>query len=97
MNIAGFDIGIDSGVLIVAELSANHLQDIDLAKQTISAAKRAGADSIKLQTYTPDTITLDVKNEYFRIKHGTRWDGEYLYDLYKGAFSPWECHEELSG
>ena len=80
---------------IIAELSANHGGDIDIARQTIKAAKRAGADAIKLQTYTADTITLNVKNDYFKIKQGTVWDGKYLYDLYKEASLPWSWHKEL--
>ena len=80
---------------IIAELSANHGGDIEVAKETIRAAKRVGADAIKLQTYTADTITLDVKNDYFKISHGTHWDGQYLHDLYKSASLPWEWHKEL--
>ena len=80
---------------IIAELSANHGGDIEIAKETIRAAKRAGADAIKLQTYTADTITLDVKNDYFKIDQGTHWDGQYLYDLYKEASLPWKWHAEL--
>ena len=80
---------------IVAELSANHNGDINVAIETIKAAKRAGADAIKLQTYTADTMTIDCKNEYFIINHGTAWDGEYLYDLYKRAYTPWEWHQKL--
>ncbi|NQY05409.1 MAG: pseudaminic acid synthase [Flavobacteriaceae bacterium] len=80
---------------IIAELSANHQGDIKVAIETIKAAKRAGADAIKLQTYTADTITLDVKNEYFKIDQGTAWDGRYLYDLYQEAYTPWEWHQEL--
>jgi len=80
---------------IIAELSANHGGSIDIAKETILAAKRAGADAIKLQTYTPDTITLDVKAKDFKIDKGTAWDGMYLYDLYKKAYLPWEWHKEL--
>ena len=82
-------------VVLVAELSANHKQDLNLAKETIEAAKEAGADAVKLQTYTPDTITLDCKKEDFFINRGTLWDGEYLYELYKKAYTPWEWHEEL--
>lgn len=80
---------------IIAELSANHGGDINIAKETIRAAKRVGADAIKLQTYTADTITLDVKNDYFKISQGTHWDGQYLHDLYKNASLPWEWHKEL--
>ena len=61
---------------IIAELSANHNGDIKLAIETIRAAKRAGADAIKLQTYTADTLTIDCKNDYFKINHGTAWDGD---------------------
>lgn len=80
---------------IIAELSANHGGDIEIAKETVRAAKRTGADAIKLQTYTADTITLDVKNEHFRINQGTSWDGKYFHDLYKEASLPWEWHAEL--
>ncbi len=81
--------------LIIAELSANHGNKISIAIETIKAAKRAGADAIKLQTYTPETITMDCDNEYFKIKGGTIWDGKTLYDLYKEAYLPWEWHEKL--
>ena len=80
---------------IIAEMSANHGGDIEVAKQTILAAKQSGADAIKLQTYTADSITLNIKNEYFKINEGTLWDGKYLYDLYKEASLPWEWHKEL--
>ena len=80
---------------IIAELSANHNGDIKVAIETIKAAKRAGADAIKLQTYTADTLTIDCKNDYFKINHGTAWDGEYLYDLYARAYTPWDWHSEL--
>ncbi len=80
---------------IIAELSANHGGDINIAKETVRAAKRAGADAIKLQTYTADTITLDVKTDYFKIAQGTAWDGQFLYDLYKEASLPWKWHKEL--
>ena len=82
-------------VFIVAELSANHNGDIQVALDTIRAAKRAGADAVKIQTYTADTLTIDCKNNYFKINHGTAWDGEYLYDLYKRAYTPWKWHAEI--
>jgi len=82
-------------VYIVAELSANHGQDIEVAKQTIKAIKGAGADAVKIQTYTADTITIDCNNEYFQIKQGTLWDGTTLYKLYQEAYTPWEWHRDL--
>ena len=81
-------------VFIVAELSANHNHKKQVAIDTIKAAKKAGADAIKLQTYTPDTMTIDCDKEYFQIKEGI-WKGRNLYDLYKEAYTPWEWHEEL--
>ena len=86
---------MESNCLIIAELSANHGGDIEIAKATIRAAKESGADAIKLQTYTADTITLNVKNDYFKIQQKTLWDGQYLYNLYKNAALPWEWHKEL--
>ena len=82
-------------LFIIAELSANHNGDLEIAIETVRAAKRAGADAIKLQTYTADTITLDCDNEDFIIKGGTLWDGKTLHSLYNEAFTPWEWHEEL--
>ena len=81
--------------IIVAELSANHNHDIEIAKETIKAMKSSGADAVKIQTYTADTITIDCKNDYFMIDQGTLWDGKNLYELYKEAFTPWEWHDEL--
>ena len=86
---------MENKTFIIAELSANHNGDINIALETVRAAKRAGADAIKLQTYTADTLTIDCKSDYFKINHGTAWDGEYLYDLYKRAYTPWEWHEEI--
>lgn len=88
-------IGNRNPVFIVAELSANHLQKYDLAEKTIRAARKAGADAIKLQTYTPDTLTIKCDNEYFKLKHGTLWDGKTLYELYGEAYTPWEWHPRL--
>lgn len=83
------------GVFIIAELSANHLNDFDIAVKTIKAMKEAGADAVKFQTYTPDTITIDCDKEYFQIKQGTIWDGQVLYNLYEDAYMPWEWQGEL--
>src|SRR5690554_2562336 len=81
-------------VFIIAELSANHGNDIDIAKSTVRAAKRAGADAIKLQTYTAEILTLDSKNEDFTL-NSTIWKGRTLFDLYKEASLPWAWHKEL--
>jgi len=88
-------IGTGQPIYIIAELSANHNQDFGQAVQLIHAAKDAGADAIKLQTYTPDTITIDCDNEYFRVGGGTLWDGRTLYDLYGEAYTPWEWQPKL--
>jgi pseudaminic acid synthase len=93
--IGGRSIGDENPVYIIAELSANHNQDFNQAVQLIKAAKEAGADAIKLQTYTPDTITIDCDNEYFRIGKGTIWEGKTLYKLYQEAFTPWEWQPKL--
>lgn len=87
-------IGEGQPAYIIAEMSANHAGDIENAKKIIRAAKEAGADCIKLQTYTADTLTIDCDNEYFQIKSGT-WEGENLYKLYQRAYTPWEWHKEL--
>lgn len=87
-------IGIDSPPYIIAEMSANHDGKIERAFQIIEAAKKAGADAIKLQTYRPDTITLDCDSDEFTV-HGGLWDGRTLYDLYKEAHMPWDWHMPL--
>jgi pseudaminic acid synthase len=94
MQIGNFTIDDKSPVFIIAELSANHNGSLDNALETIKAAKRAGADCIKLQTYTADTITLDSDKEDFVIK-GTIWDGKKLHTLYQEAYTPWEWHEQI--
>jgi pseudaminic acid synthase len=94
VNIDGHLIGPEYSPYIIAELSANHNGDITRAYEIMEAAKKAGADAIKLQTYTPDTITLDCESEDFQI-HGGLWDGQTLYELYKGAHMPWEWHKPL--
>jgi N-acetylneuraminate synthase len=94
IRIGTSNIGFGFPAYIVAEMSANHGQDFDQAVKIIQAAKDAGADAVKLQTYTPDTITIDCRNEYFQIK-GTIWEGRNLYDLYREAFTPWEWQPKL--
>ncbi len=94
MKIAGKEINQESSVFIIAELSANHNGSLQNALDTIKAAKRAGADCIKLQTYTADTITIDSDREDFTIE-GTIWAGRNLHSLYQEAFTPWEWHAQL--
>ncbi len=94
ITIDGRKIGPDYPPYIIAELSANHNGDINRAFQIMEEAKKAGADAIKLQTYTHETITMDCDSEEFQI-HGGLWDGQTLYELYKGAHMPWEWHKPL--
>ncbi len=94
MKIGNFDLQRD-GTYIIAELSANHNGSLQNALDTIKAAYDIGANAIKLQTYTADTITLNCKKDDFLIKQGTLWDGRYLYKLYQEAHTPWEWHKEL--
>lgn len=94
MKIDNYIIDNHSPVFIIAELSANHNGSLETALETVRAAKRAGADCIKLQTYTADTITLDSDKPDFVI-NGTIWEGRKLYDLYKEAYTPWEWHAEI--
>ena len=89
------EIANSSPVLIVAELSCNHNQNYNIAVDTIKAMKKAGADAVKLQTYTPETITFNSDKKYFQIKQGTIWDGTTLNKLYQKAYTPWEWHPKL--
>jgi len=82
-------------IFFVAELSANHLHNFDLAVKTIKAMKEAGADAVKLQTYTPETMTIACNNKYFKINQGTIWDGNDFYSLYRQAYTPWEWQPKL--
>ncbi|MCQ4277082.1 pseudaminic acid synthase [Stutzerimonas degradans] len=94
ISIADRNVGLDYPPYIIAELSANHNGRLETALKIIEEAKKAGADAVKLQTYTADTITLDCDSEEFRI-HGGLWDGKTLYQLYKEAHLPWEWHKPL--
>lgn len=89
-----FDITNIKSTYIIAEMSANHAGSLARAKKIIHAAKEAGADCVKIQTYTPDTLTIDCNNKYFHIDNGT-WEGENLYHLYEQAYTPWEWQAEL--
>ncbi|MFH1910350.1 MAG: pseudaminic acid synthase [bacterium] len=88
-------VGDGAPAFIIAEMSANHLQDFALAKKTLRAIKRSGADAVKIQTYTADTMTIDSDKKYFRINQGTIWDGKTLYQLYKEAYTPWDWQPKL--
>lgn len=94
-EVNGRRIGPAHSVYVVAEMSANHRQDFRQAVQLIEAAKTAGTDAVKLQTYTPDTLTIRSDREHFRIGGGTLWDGRTLYDLYSEAYMPWEWQLKL--
>lgn len=94
LEIAGRQVGPGSPIYVIAEISANHGHRLEQALQLIDAAKAAGADAIKLQTYTPDTLTINCDNECFRIQ-GLMWEGRTLYDLYREAYLPWEWHQPL--
>lgn len=88
-------ISKESKTYVIAEMSGNHNMDFERAKQILTVAKESGADAVKLQTYTADTITLDCNDPCFQITQGTLWDGTTLYKLYQEAYTPWEWHVEL--
>lgn len=88
-------IGKGNPVFIIAEMSGNHNHSLERAKEIVDAAAQSGADAIKLQTYTPDTMTIDCDKEYFQVKVNKAWKGKTLYNLYKEAYTPWEWHSEL--
>ena len=94
-SIAGRPIGAGQPVYVIAELSANHRQHEDVAVQLVHAAHEAGADAVKLQTYTPDTITIDSDAESFRAGSGSLWEGTTLHDLYQEAYMPWDWQPRL--
>ncbi len=85
----------ETPAFLIAEMSGNHNQDLGRALAIIEAAKESGADAIKLQTYTADTMTMDCRNPYFATQEGSLWEGRTLYDLYQEAHTPWEWHEKL--
>ena len=93
-EISNKKIGKTQPPFVIAELSANHNGNIEVAKESIIAAKNSGADAVKLQTYTPDTMTINFDSDEFLIKDGL-WKGSNLYELYEEAYTPYEWHEEL--
>ncbi len=96
MKIGKRDINIANPPFIIAELSANHNNDIRRALKLVDEAKRAGADAVKIQTYTADSITLNSKNKFFKITDkNSLWYNRYLYDLYKEGSMPWDWHKEI--
>ena len=95
IKIGNKQVGEGQQTFIVAELSGNHNGDYNRAVEIIHAAAEAGADAVKLQTYTADTITIDCDKPWFMTSEGSLWEGRTLHDLYKEAYTPWEWHEGL--
>ena len=91
----GRRLGPGVPVYVVAEMSANHNQSFEQAVKLVESAKEAGADAVKLQTYTPDTMTIRCDRPEFRVSGGTLWDGRTLYDLYGEAYTPWDWQPKL--
>lgn len=89
------DLGKSGKVYMIAELSANHCGDFDIAVKTLKAMKTSGADAVKLQTFTPDSMTMDSDKPWFQTRQDSLWAGKKLYDLYKKAQTPWEWHKKL--
>ena len=94
-KIAGKEIGIGQPVFVIAELSGNHNGSLEKAKEMVKTACQAGADIIKLQTYTADTMTIDLNEKWFQVNVNSAWSGKTLHQLYGEAFTPWEWHGEL--
>src|SRR2546423_15214813 len=95
IEINGRKVGPGHPIYLIAEMSANHGQDFDRAVRIVEAAKKAGADAIKVQTFTADTHTLKSDKDCFKVAGGTLWDGRTLYDLYAEAYMPWEWQPKL--
>jgi pseudaminic acid synthase len=95
ITIAGRKIGPSEPVYVIAEVSANHNQNFDQAVRLLEVAKESGADAVKIQTYTADTITLNARTPHFLVGGGTIWDGRTLYDLYQEAYTPWDWQPKL--
>jgi pseudaminic acid synthase len=95
ITIAGRKIGPNEPVYVIAEVSANHNRNFDQAVRLLEVAKESGADAVKIQTYTADTITLNVRTPHFQVGGGTIWDGRTLYDLYQEAYTPWDWQPKL--
>lgn len=96
IKISNREIGVGKPVFIVADISSNHNKDLDIAINTVKAAKESGADAIKLQTYTPDTMTINIENDMFLTNHGAKYNRKTLYKLYQDTYIPWEWHSKLN-